>query len=189
MRFLPLLLILFFVAIATTAHAQQQEKKIAQRLSLSQRINSKPDESLNYNLEKSSFSPVSHSTFSKNASLKEFGYDQKFSSKSYDARSYGGSKSWLGDFLFSTKSANTKKFADTDKGAPVKSAAVKDAQESGKSAASRDYPGQRPFEKLGNPHKPGESGIPATPSGAIDWTGSLQQLNIDQVRDLLNKSK
>lgn len=131
---------------------------------------------------------------SKSAQVKEFYFPKKFSAKDFLTGAYGGNKScWMGDFKFTATDAivtpgrvipNAQKQFDT-KSMPVNPSSestkkygvsefsAKAATIRGKSQDKFDAQGP---DALTGPQPPG-------------WTGAMAPMDIQQVRELLNKSK
>ena len=117
---------------------------------------------------------------SKEANVKDFYFVQKFSSKSFDTRQYEAKNFWQGDFQFATKSANVKADSAAEKVYATKALPVKDAREAGKSyVTDKSAYATRESPERGK-----------TSQNHLDeiYRGK-SQMNIDQVRDLLNKPK
>lgn len=181
-----LLVILFLFAACGIAHAQQQERKLLDRLD-------KPDLNESFFAEKKGFSTKEFGG-AHSAVLKEFHGLKKFTTKDFMTGSYGGAKSfWMGDFKFSAASASTKGkhvILNLDKPFDTKAAQVKTAREAEKGYKVREYAtnqfavrgtSQDRFDKEGPKALEGQT--------AVGWTGKMQTMTIDQVRDLLNKNK
>jgi len=117
---------------------------------------------------------------SKNANVKDFYFVQKFSLKAFDTKQYEARNYWQGDFQFSTKPAAVKADSAAEKTFDTKALPVKEAREAGKGYqdATQGY-GTRDAPERGK-----------TSQNYLDekYKGGTQ-LNIDDVRDLLNKPK
>jgi hypothetical protein len=157
------------------------------------------------------YDPMTHATAAarsygtKDAATKDFYTDRHLRVDTYQTRDFYDSKTnSAAQRKFATSEANTKgKFAipNADKAAATKTASTKTSSEASKVAATRDLPdGGREFlgperKKLGTSYsakdlanwRNGES--VGYSDGAIDKTGSFKNLSIDDIRDLLNKSK
>lgn len=187
MRATPILLILLLTSVG--ALAQQQERKLIDRIM-------KPDETLEFDPGKASSFTGRPGVRSKSAKGKEFSFVQKVAPGEFRTRDFSA-KTWQGDFKFATKEANTNsrtRIPNVTKQADTKTAAVKEARESEKTMATRElHDGKRPFLVRGR----SQDQINAAGSDAQSyrgeyeskWQGNLQQLSVDDVRDLLNKSK
>ena len=173
MRPLPFILLLASCAVL---HAQDQERKLVDRIL-------QPDMTLGNPMQNKAFSGGGGTggvDASKNAYVKDFNFVQKFSPKAYDAKQYDAKNYWQGDFQFTTKPASVKADSANEKSYETKTLPVKDAREAGKGyeTATRTYATREAQERgksqnhLDEQYKAGKS-----------------QLNIDQVRDLLNKPK
>jgi hypothetical protein len=129
----------------------------------------------------------------KNASSKEFYFQQKFSPKGYETRDFGGKKqSWFASLKFWAKDANLysrNEIPNATKAAAVKTAPTKGARESGKTAASRELvDAHRPY--LGPEAAKIAKGInPNDPNAMPRLTQELHELKtIEDVKALLNKN-
>jgi hypothetical protein len=139
--------------------------------------------------------------------VKEFNFEQKARPKNYLARDFRGARDLAaGERKFATGEANTgSKYAipNTDKEAARKTAETRRLWDGDKVAATKEvYDGKRPYlgpesKKLGNAVDPksladwrsgGGETVTYAP-GTVDRIGTLKQLSIDDVRELLNKNK
>ena len=170
MRCLALILLL---ASSGLLRAQVQEGQMAQRLL-------QPNRTLGSSFQNKTFynGGVGGVDTSKDASVKEFYLFQKFSPKPFDTKQFDAKNFWQGDFLFSTKPANVKTDSVSDKTFDTKTVPVKDARESGKGYDTRTFATREASAKG------------KTSQNHLDevYKGNTQ-MNIDQVRDLLNKPK
>lgn len=114
----------------------------------------------------------------KSANVKAFYFVQKFSAKSYNTKEYNTGDFWQGEFQFATKAANVKTDSAADKVYATKAAAVKEATESGKDYGVKTYATREADEK----GKTSQAHLDELYKGK-------SELNINQVRDLLNKNK
>ncbi len=183
--------ILWLVCAVTPAFAQQQERKLLDRLL-------RPDETLEFDLRKSStIGNRGYATGS--ARVKEFSYTQKTEPKSFRTRDFHGTKSaWMGDFKYSTKEANSRgkyEIPNVGKAADTKTMRVKAAAESDKTMATRELP-EANREYRGSLIRPRsqdrltQQGPAAQGDRTIGWQGgSLKPMTIDDIRELLNKNK
>jgi len=140
------------------------------------------------------------------ARTKAFYFDQKVRPEGYRTRAFWGSKdSALRDAKFATIDANTRgkyQIPNAGKRAETKSAAVKDAREANDKLATRNLPGgDREYlgpeskkvhravdpKVLANSQSAGASVNSA--GGTVEVGGSLRQLSINDVREILNKNK
>jgi hypothetical protein len=168
----PLALILLLLAPCAALHAQEQEHKLTDTLLA-------PDMSF--------INPMQGKTFysggaggldsTKSANVKDFYISQKFSAKTFETKSFTSKNFWAGDFQFTTKAANVKAANEADKIFETKAAPVKDAREAGKEYPTRGYATREAMEKG------------KTSQAHLDevYLGK-NQMNMDQVRDLLNKN-
>jgi len=171
----PLALILL-LASCGVLHAQQQERKLVDRIL-------QPDMTLGNPMQNKAFSGGGGTggvDTSKNASVKDFYFVQKFSLKAFDTKQYEAKNYWQGDFQFTTKPAAVKADSAAEKSYETKALPVKDAPEAGKGYqdATRGYATREAPER----GKTSQSHLDEKFKGG-------PQLNIDEVRDLLNKPK
>ena len=122
----------------------------------------------------------SGASLTKDANVKDFYFIQKFSSKDFDTRQFDAKDFWNGNFQFTTKAATIKDDAAAQKDYATKTLPVKDARGSGKgyAADSRTYATRESPER----GKTSQNHLEEVYKGK-------DQMNIDQVRDLLNKPK
>jgi hypothetical protein len=150
-----------------------------------------PDMSREFNIQQLSPFGRTKSTFRTKAARSDtFYFQQKFSPKTYEARSFETKGWWAGDFKFSTKDASTKgkyEIPNAAKAADTKTAPVKDARESGKTMATRDLPdGSRPY--LGKEAQ--KMKTPLDPNNLPKITNEMHELKtIEDVKELLNKNR
>jgi hypothetical protein len=114
----------------------------------------------------------------KSANVKSFYFVQKFSAKSFDTRAFDTRDFWQGEFQFTTKAAAVKTDSAVGKVYETKAAPVKDATESGKGYGVKGYATREADEK----GKTSQAHLDEMYKGKTE-------LNINQVRDLLNKNK
>jgi len=175
MRFLLLVLL-----TPCLLHAQEQESKLASRLL-------QPDRTLGFSAQTKTYygSGGGSVDFSKSANVKEYNYDQKFSSASYEAKAFDVKNFWKGSFLFSTKAADVKTDSALGKTFKTKDAYFKETDEANKSyvtdkgsytTAAHDYDA---------------AGRGKTSQDHLDalYKGTGKNMTIDEVRDLLNKPR
>jgi hypothetical protein len=171
----PVFLLILLLTAASAARAQEQERKLIDRIM-------RPDTALQATEQTRSFYQGKSSVQDKTASTKSFYSPNHVSLKEYNTRSfYDGHGYWDGSFKYETKEANTKpRFLGIFpllKRYDTKAVEVKDARESGRSYATRDYE-TREFRGRG------------TAQGSIDAEYQKNKgMSVDQVRDLLNKNK
>jgi hypothetical protein len=113
----------------------------------------------------------------KNANVKTFDIVQKFLIKTFDAKTYSTKDYWGGDFHFATKTAETKTNSAVGKVYDTKAAPIKDAYEAGKDYDVKSY-ATREADVKGK-----------ISQGHLDDVYKGGQMNMDQVRDLLNKNR
>lgn len=157
----------------------------------------RPNMSMEYNLENSTLGGVDRKAPTKSASVRKFDGLKPFESRSFSSKAYAGTKSsWLKDEKYAVGSAETKgkyeipnatKKQDT-KTVPVttsrdstKAVAVNSSREANQQFFGRGRSQDRMDSVKGSP---GEKALSAGGYG-----GDLKQLTIDDIRDLLNKSK
>jgi hypothetical protein len=165
--------LLILIAASCAASAQDQERKLLDRLL-------KPDMTLQNDAQKKKFVADGSSPINKRATVGTFYVKQKTRSKSFSGTRDFSTTQFYSQTYHGERRANE---ASSRQGiANVRSAyanqaarGVRDAPQSGKKVASREYAGNRPFLDEGKSQK------------------SLNQRNapltIDQVRELLNKNK
>ena len=114
----------------------------------------------------------------KDANVKDFYVYQKFSAKDFNTKQFSAKDFWKGDFQFSTKPAIVKTDSASGKTFGTKSHPIKDAREAGKGFDTSTF-ATREAPVKGK-----------TSQNHLDEVNKGQtQMNIDQVRDLLNKPK
>ncbi len=168
----PLALMLLLLGYCGALHAQDQERKLMDTVL-------PPDVAM--------VNPMQGKTFysggaggvdsTKSANVKEFYFTQKFFAKAFETKAFAAKDFWQGDFKFSTKAANVKAASEADKVFATKAVDVKAASESGKEYATRGYATRESIEK----GKTSQAHLDETFLGK-------SQMNMDQVRDLLNKN-
>ena len=159
-------------ALAPAARAQVQEKKLAERLS-------NPDMTLEFSPANKSFGSGKGYQDPKggNSLVKDFYFTRSFSPKGFATRDFQSKNFWMGDFKFGTKTADVKTSRDAGKVFETKGAAVKDARESGKTYGTAPFAGTREHLERGKAQ------------GSLDAEQKKGPKSIDNVRELLNKSK
>jgi len=114
----------------------------------------------------------------KSANIKEFDIFQKFSLKSFETKDFSTKDYWQGEFQFTTKAAYVKTDSAADKIYATKPATeVKDASENGKGYDTSTYATREAVEK----GKTSQEHLDEVYKGKT-------QLNMDQIRDLLDKN-
>jgi len=114
----------------------------------------------------------------KSANVKSFYFVQKFSAKTFDTKEFDTKNYWQGDFQFTTKAVAVKTDSAVGKVFDTKAAPVKEASESGKEYGVKVYATREADEK----GKTSQAHLDELYKGK-------SELNIDQVRDLLNRNK
>jgi hypothetical protein len=153
-------------------HAQDQEKKLADRLL-------KPDMTLQNDAQNKKFSGDGSVSINKRAKIgtfyihqkphtKDFGGTRDFSTAQFYSQTYRGGRT-----AYEVSSQQT--FANSKASYASQTAHVRDAPQSGKKVASRAYAGNRPFLDEGKSQK--------------SLNRQNEPLTIEQVRELLNKNK
>lgn len=166
-----LLCSLILFTLKLTAAAQQQEQKLMDRVL-------KPKTELNAHYQNRSY--YGGKTFEAGAArTKTFSILNIFRSKEYRSKGYEA-KAWQGDFQFNSKTANTTPrniIKNATKEYDTKNAATKEAHDAGKAYGTAAY-GTAEFQARGKSQK------------SIDQEYTNREpMNIDQVRELLNKNK
>ena len=169
----PLAFILL-LASCGALHGQDQERKLVDRIL-------KPDMTLASPLQSKTYYGGSGGNgvdTSKYANVKDFYFIQKFSSKAFDTKQFAAKDFSKGDGQFATKPAAFKTDAVPEKTYGTKTVPIKGASEAGKGYAAdvKTYATRDSPEK----GKTSQNHLDETYKGKT-------QMNIDQVRDLLNK--
>jgi hypothetical protein len=170
----PLVFILL-LASCGILRAQEQERKMMDRIMM-------PDRTLGSPLQSKAYSGGGNGMLeiSKDANVKDYYFTRKFSLKAFDTKQFDAKGFWQGEFQFATKPASVKADSAAEKTFATKTIPVKDARESGKE-----------FQAGGESFATRESPLRGkTSQNHLDekYKGK-EQMNIDQVRDLLNKPK
>lgn len=141
-----------------------------------------PDRSITYGGQNATYYGAGSGSVNvtKDAPVKDFYFMQKFSPKSFETKDYDSKGYWSGDFVFATKPANVKTDDTVDKTFGTKAHEVKQAREATQNFATTNTT----FATF-------TSGLKGkTSQNHLDETYKGQtQMNIDEVRDLLNKPK
>lgn len=179
-----------FTIFAVTVAAAVAKDPTPAPVSRSESVVGTPDMNRSFHLEQ--LSPFGRSTTfqTKAARSDTFYLHQKFSPKAYDARAFETKGWWAGNFKFSTKDAAAKgryEIPNATKTTDTKTAAVKDARESGKTMSVRDLPdGSRPY--LGREAEKMKK--PLDPNNIPKITNEMHELKtIEDVKNLLNKNQ
>ena len=166
-------ILIILIAVLCSAGAQDQEKKLLDRLL-------KPDMTLQNDAQNKKFMGDRSSPVNKRATVGSFYVHQKTHSKNFS-----GTRDFSTTQFYSKTYHNGRRASEASSQQAIANAhsayasqsarGVREAPQSSKKVASRDYAGNRPFLDQGKSQK------------------SLNQQNapltIDQVRELLNKSK
>ena len=163
----------FLTAALCCVHAQDQEKKLVDRLL-------KPDMTLQNDAQNKKFGGDGSASINKRANVGTFFVHQKprsknfsgtrdFSTTQFYSQTYRGGRTAHEVSSQQTLTNSKSTYASqTARG-------VRDAPQSGKKVASRAYPGNRPFLNQGTNQK--------------SLSRKNDPLTIEQVRELLNKNK
>jgi hypothetical protein len=168
----PLAFIVLLLATSGVLRAQEQERKLMDRIL-------QPDMSLGNPMQGKTYYSGNASGLdtTRTADVKDFYFSQKFSAKAFETKDFAAKDFWQGDFQFSTKSANVKSASEGDKIYETKSATVKDARENAKTYDTHGYATREAVEK----------GKTSQAHLNEKYLGK-PEMNMDQVRDLLNKN-
>ena len=163
---------LLITAALCCVHAQDQEKKLLDRLL-------KPDMTLQNDAQNKKFSGDGLVSINKRANIGTFFVHQKPNSKNYSgARDFSTtqfySQTYRGGRTAHVPSQQTLANSKATYGSQT-ARGVRDAPQSGKKVASRAYAGNRPFLNEGTNQK--------------SLNRKTEPLTIEQVRELLNKNK
>jgi len=162
----------FLTAALCCVHAQDQEKKLVDRLL-------KPDMTLQNDAQNKKFSGDGSASINKRANFGTFYVHQKSSSKKFSgtrdfsttqfySQTYRGGRTAYVSSQQTLANSKATYANQTARG-------VRDAPQSGKKVASRAYAGNRPFLDEGKSQK--------------SLNRQNESLTIEQVRELLNKNK
>jgi hypothetical protein len=167
-----------------------QDRKLEERIV-------RPDMGMEYNLENSSFGGADRKAQSKAASVKNFDGLKPFESKAFSSKAYAGTKtSSLKDEKYAVNSAELKgkyEIPNATKKQDTKTVPVNASRDSNKTVAvdaSREA-NQKFFGKgRSQDRMDAVKGPPEEKALARGgYGGDLKQLTIDDIRELLNKSK
>lgn len=155
------------------AHAQQQERKLEERLTRPDMTLSNPAQNKAFNGGKSFTS-----TANSHAAAKPFLFSRWFRSKQFSTKSFTSENYTPGELKIPLSEAQTKESRQGEKVYQTKAAEVSEAREGDKPFAAGGYAGTRQFHGQGKSQK------------ALDQKYANQEpMTIDQVRELLNKNK
>jgi hypothetical protein len=153
-------------------HAQDQEKKLVDRLL-------KPDMALQNDAQNKRFVGDGSASMNKRANVGTFFVHQKPQSKSFGTRDFSTTQFYSQTYHGGRKAneASSQQTVANSKATYATQTArgVRDAPQSGKKVASREYAGNRPFLDQGTNQK--------------SLNRKNEPLTIEQVRELLNKNK
>ena len=128
---------------------------------------------------------------SKTAYVKDFYYPKHFSAKEFLTGNFKGSKGfWMGDFKYSTNPADTKGrvIPNATTKYDTKTMPVKTLADAGKGYAVKSYAARASGLRGKSQDKLDKEG-PAAMAGKVGWQGNMDTMTLEQVRDLLNKTK
>ena len=163
----------FLTAAVCCVHAQDQEKKLVDRLL-------KPDMALQNDAQNKKFSGDGSASINKRANVGSFFVHQKPSSKNYSGTRDFSTTQFYSQTYRSGRTASEVSSQQTLANSKAiygsqTARGVRDAPQSGKKVASRAYAGNRPFLSEGTNQK--------------SLNRHNEPLTIEQVRELLNKNK
>ena len=178
-----------FSCVAFAAYAQEQEEDIAKRL-----------QTRNANLAPTLFQNKTYITESKfngtrSANVSTFYYIDHVRTKEFSTHPlYGVNKYWFGDSKYDTKAADLSSrnaIPNASKVFETKASETKTARESNKESATRTYADTHEYRRRGASQDRLDREGPDAFKGPVPLglQGDMHQLTIDEVRDLLNKSK
>lgn len=179
MRSAPLL-ILLMLGGGVCAHAQEQERKLIDRIL-------KPDTELeNKSFDSTFYGGEKFEQGTESAVVKSYNYENRVNAKGFQTRDFAASPYWAGDFKFDTRKANDGRRAREESGQySTRDFAVQAARDAGKDAetrtygeAGKDFRGKE-ADRMTRVIEPGKE-----PAG---WKGDLKPMTLDDIRDLLNK--
>jgi len=186
MRLIPQIAVAALLVLGAGAHAQEQERGFKER------VLGEADRTLEFKGWDRKFNSGAGKVEAGNASAKRFHYTQKVRPEKFGAREFrAGKGAWGGDFIFRTGSADTRGAYHTSKinsesaNRKLKSDTAKESEKRAETSVSpdaeREYLGSEAarIKSSGKGDQPVSSG----------WQGKLRVLSIDDVRELLNKSK
>jgi hypothetical protein len=186
MRLIPHIVVAAWLVLCAGVRAQEQERGFKER------VLGEADRTLEFKGWDRKYYSGAGKVEARSASAKKFRYTQKVRSKKIGAREYrAGKGAWGGDFLFETGAAKTEGAYHTSKinseyaNRKLKSDTAKESEKSAETSSSpdaeREYLGREAarIKSSGKGDQPISSG----------WQGKLRVLSIDDVRELLNKSK
>ncbi len=168
------------------AQAQEQERGFKER------VLGEADRTMEFKGWDKSFHSGKGKYGAKNAGTRKFNFTQKFRATAFATQDYPGTKgAWGGDFLYKTGAARTEgdhpipkinsEYATVEVQSDNAKESEKTAQTSTNRDADRNYLGSE-ADKIKSSGKDNS----AVSSG---WQGKLLVLSIDDIRELLNKSK
>lgn len=133
---------------------------------------------------------IDKSVETKGSAAKPFRFIQRMFTKPFATREYAGGKEYLtGEFKVVPANAGRGEAREAQRSARTKSAAVSEYNQSGLSAPTRSYATRGYTGERGRSQSRLESEGPAALADGVGWKGKLEPMSIDDVRELLNKSK
>jgi len=178
-------LIAIMLSCSSVLRAQQQERKLLDRL-----LN--PDGTLAYQPQSKTFQNDKSFTGAGKAYVKDFYFTQKVEMKTFSSKEFSGAKNfWAGDFKFSNSALPKERFviSNASKTYGTTSVDVKNARESGEAVPVSKYADNGPFKG----REDDQTNLATDPKAkAKRWVREQRAANtpmtVDQVRDLLNKN-
>ncbi len=165
------------------ASAQIDERKLIDRVT-------EPDkEKINTSFNTEFYGGEKFEQGNQAAVVRDFQYENRVNSKSFQTRDYLASTYWTGDFQFETKSVVDTKGNPVEKNSgqySTREFATDQANEAKKTRTVREY-GEADKEFRGQESPRMDKAIdPADQS--TGWRGNLDVMTMDDIRDLLNKN-
>jgi hypothetical protein len=174
---------------AIAAHGQTQLTMENQEIHIAKTLQTRNVEVAKKMYQDKTF--TSSSFNSKNANVGTFQYDNHLRMNSFLTKNYYGANYWAGNAQYQTATADAQKksFWNITRFF-TKSADVKTSTDAKKGYATQNF-GTRPYLERGpSQDRFDKEGAKALTQGKeVGWQGHLGQMSIDDVRDLLNKSK
>jgi hypothetical protein len=180
------LLTIAILASATLAPAQEAGQRTEVRR---QQVFGEPDQNRTFDLKQlSPFGRAGDTFRTKAASSDSFYFQQKFQPKSANTKEFKTDSFWAGNFMFSTKEAATKSYETRE--AATKTAPTRTARDTDKTASTRPFvPGEKEARIRGRSQDEFDRDGPSSKVQRQSWSGDLRPLTVEDVRDILNKSK
>ncbi len=176
-----LLTVFLTLGITLPVSAQEQERKLIDRVL-------KPDTELaNTTFDVPFYGGDKFGQGEEAAVVREFQFEDRVNSKSFQTRDFVSSSYWAGDFKFNAKDAvNGKgKASETAGQYDTRAFATEEANEASRTNTVREY-GEAGKKFAGKEAKRLEKVIDPSDS-APGWKGNMDVMTVDDIRDLLNK--